>query len=341
LGLLIGIAVGAAACFFLGYSNWVLKTPTGSDMKPRDGKARQPAVDPHVLETDSANERFAQFVELNPDLKEWKVQDPAISDPGFVHLGEFKHLKTLSLRACTFLTDKGTVGLKNLNELENLSLVDDTNVGNLTLPYIVKLPLKRLELRRTKIDDRGAPLIASIKTLRELDLTGSFITNKGIKILAEGLPNLNELDLSNMPKLTDKGVALLAPMKSLRHLSLDVNTGLGAGFPKLAPLDLTFLDLKETAVRDSDLPYFLGMKHLETLRLQKTPISDDGLKTIAKMKALRHLDLVETPDISDAAVEKLHTERPDIVIFRQIAPGKDWVHDVLPFAKDEMENNGP
>jgi hypothetical protein len=201
------------------------------------------------------------------------------------------------------------------------------------------LPLKKLELRRTKIDDNGAPLIARIKTLESLDLTGSFITNKGLKILVDGLPNLDELDLTNMPKLTDKGVALLASMKSLRRLSLDINTGLGAGFPKLAPLDLTFLDVKETAVRDSDLPYFLGMKHLDSLRLEKTPISDEGLKTIAKMKALRHVDLIDCADVSDAAVLKLHKERPDLQIFRKVAPGKDLMKELLPFAKVEMEVN--
>jgi hypothetical protein len=62
--------------------------------------------------------------------------------------------------------------------------------------------------------------------LRELDLSGTQVTDKGLAVL-EGLPNLQELRLRNT-RITDAGFQEhLAPMESLQKLDIR-GTGVSA-----------------------------------------------------------------------------------------------------------------
>ena len=121
--------------------------------------------------------------------------------------------------------------LADLHRVEVLDLSDCLEVRSSDLAVLGKLPhLRVLHLGRTDYPwmrtepdarhlDGVAPTIGRLTRLEELDLSGSDLTDAGVRSLA-GLTRLETLDLSRT-HITDAGLKSVADLPRLRELRLD------------------------------------------------------------------------------------------------------------------------
>jgi hypothetical protein len=165
-------------------------------------------------------------------------------------------------------------------------------------------------LERTSATDADVARLAAIKTLRRLDLSFTYVTDRGIKELA-ALPQLEELTLDTAEFLTDASMAHLEANKgSLRKLVLRGVDITDAGMPYVARLtNLRSLDISYTMLGDVGLEHLPELSQLEELKLGGTLITGlnlNFLKLLPKLRALsfngiqrRNAGACWTPNITD------------------------------------------
>ncbi|MBW3600749.1 MAG: ankyrin repeat domain-containing protein [Planctomycetes bacterium] len=131
-------------------------------------------------------------------------------------------------------TDRHASGLRNLRNLESVSLsgaaLTDEGVACLS----PRNPLQTLTLSFTSVGDGGAAHLARIKSLETIDLSHTWITDAGMIHLAT-LPRLKKLTLRRV-MVSDLGLRTLAKSKSLESLVLQDLAITPAGVVQLATL---------------------------------------------------------------------------------------------------------
>ena len=160
-------------------------------------------------------------------------------------------------------------------------------------------------LRETAVGDRTAKALASAANrLRDLDLSETAITDRGVRHLAR-LGTLQILNLRGT-KLSDRGVAHLAELKQLRSLLLGETKIIGSAFKKFAAsARLERLDLGDTRMTDASVKDIAArFGRLDSLWLSNTRVTDTGVAHLVKLKRLSILDLDGTR-ITDASVAHL------------------------------------
>ncbi|QDU52024.1 leucine-rich repeat domain-containing protein [Gimesia panareensis] len=159
---------------------------------------------------------------------------------------------------------------------------------NTLAPYIEKL-----NCGMTKIGDQDALLIGKMHQLRQLQLYGPQLTNRGVA----GLSNLKNLEWLELyaPQATDEGLNWLQQCHQLSWLFL---TDARIGTPTLRQIashrKLTRLNLQGTRVKSSDLQYLTGLPRLHMLELNRTLINERAAPHLIQMKSLAVLYLSET-----------------------------------------------
>lgn len=156
-------------------------------------------------------------------------------------------------------------------ELERLVLPE--GFGDAALKHLAGLKrLQFLELERSydddersSVTDEGLAHLASLESLKHLDLGAATLTGAGMKHLR----NLNNLDLLEMEKaqLTDEGVEPLLGLKSLKDLRFDGSRITDKGLVRLAKMP------KLESLRLG----FLSQEKLEPIRQRYPKIGFNGL----------------------------------------------------------------
>ena len=99
------------------------------------------------------------------------------------------------------VTDDDLRAFADLGTVKTLP-VGGPGITNHELSYLRRCKsLLQLEMRNTSISDDGAGLLADLPRLRELDLTGSRNTDRGLRKLgaAKGLTDLNLFEAATTP----------------------------------------------------------------------------------------------------------------------------------------------
>ncbi len=117
----------------------------------------------------------------------------------------------------TRITDDGLVWFKKLRLLRGL-WISDARIRGSGLVHLRNLPLERLSLSDTYLDDAGATNISAMKRLFRLYLGETKITDRTIPTLLN-VPSLRALNLAHT-LLTDAGALQLAGLKNLKLLNL-------------------------------------------------------------------------------------------------------------------------
>lgn len=107
--------------------------------------------------------------------------------------------------------------------------------------------------------EKGLTLIASFKNLRELDLSGSQITNDDLKQIVSKFRNLERLDLSNT-LVGDEGLQHLGDLR-LKRLRVNETPVTNEGIAIIS----TFPQLEELDIMTSSITY-IGLLQLEDSR---------------------------------------------------------------------------
>jgi len=124
-----------------------------------------------------------------------------------------------------------------------------------------------VSLARTWANDNIMDRVAEAKDLRRLDLSFTYLTDRGMERLAQ-LPRLEELTLDTAEFITDASMSYLRANKSLRKLVL-----------------------RGTDVTDISLPYIAELTNLRSLDLSQTMLGDGGLESLPALAQLEELDL--------------------------------------------------
>ncbi len=152
------------------------------------------------------------------------------------------------------------------------------------LDDIRRLPDRVEVLRGSGLRDREVAVIASVRSLRELDLSGcEEVTDASVTELARS-SRIESLDLSFCNQITDASLRALAGLPSLRSLNLNWCY----------------------SVTDCGLGALAQCRTLERLSLWGCEeITDAGIEAIATLPALRSLDLPEFAAITDRSLSAL------------------------------------
>ncbi len=183
--------------------------------------------------------------------------------------------------------------------------------------YVVRDKVGNIEevsLARTWATDSDIELVASIKTIKRLDLSFTYVTDIGIKQLQQ-LRQLEELNLDTAEALTDISMAHLRGNPALRWLRVRGVDVTDAGMPYVGELKgLRTLDLSHTMVGDVGLEHLPGLSELEDLKLGGnlvTGLNLNFLKLLPKLKRLNFNGIQRrnatcwTPRITDLDLETI------------------------------------
>jgi Leucine-rich repeat (LRR) protein len=178
------------------------------------------------------------------------------------------------------------------------------------------------------ITDRNIAELASLRGLKQLDISGCReVTDDGIAIL-KSLPLLERLNLSRCA-ITGNGIAPVASLKKLRELSLEATKVDDDGLRHISTLpNLRELNLWNTKITSAGLRHLTKLTNLESLEIESEKITDEsvahlssltrlkelwpsrefsnrGLESVRKMEGLESLWLEYAQSVTDKGLESL------------------------------------
>lgn len=144
--------------------------------------------------------------------------------------------------------------LRLQDHLIDLDLSGCKNISNeqIKLLVISLSELKTLNIARTNIEDEALATISKLPKLQSLNLEQCSITNKGL----ESLPtSLEELNISDIEKITSKGLGHLRSLKKLKKLHVYecpniTNNGIRAMLEKVSTLEYLDVSLSKKITVD-------------------------------------------------------------------------------------------
>src|SRR2546428_9638117 len=146
-----------------------------------------------------------------------------------------------------------------------------------------------ISLARTWATDADIEQIASAKSLKRLDLSLTYVSDRGIERL-KGLDRLEELNLYAAEFITDAALAFLRGNRQLKRLSLRGTDVTDTSLAYVAELsNLKSLDISFTQITDVGLEHLASLPQLEELNLGGNKISGVGLHVLKLLPKLRKL----------------------------------------------------
>jgi internalin A len=175
--------------------------------------------------------------------------------------------------------------------------------------------ISEVSLAHTWATDEDVNYVATIKTVKRLDLSFSLVTDKGIKEL-EQLHLLEDLNLETAEALTDASMNYVKNIPTLRRLNVRGVDITDVGMPAIAQMTgLKSLDLSHTMLEDVGLENLPALTDLEELHLggdMITGINLNFLKLLPKLKRLsldgaqrRNAGACWTPRVTDLDLDTI------------------------------------
>jgi hypothetical protein len=167
--------------------------------------------------------------------------------------------------------------------------------------------LRSLNLRSLPVTDKTMAAIQGMADLEVLDMDSEFVTDTGIKKLAN-CKKLVDFNFYRAPAVTDDGLAALAEHPTLTSFSLQYSKITDAGLVALEENGrLTHLSLGYSdGITDAGMTSLSKMPNLGGLGLFGSKnITDKGLASLSKLPNLRWLGLAESKNITDKGLALL------------------------------------
>jgi Leucine-rich repeat (LRR) protein len=151
-----------------------------------------------------------------------------------------------------------------------------------------------ISFRSAWVTDSDLVGLLNFPRLRRLDLSRTHINDRGLGFL-KALTELRDLDLTYAEHITDAGLAHLRSLKRLERLVLEGTKVSDSGMSSLASLtSLRILNLRCTQITDGALEQIEFLPKLEELSIGGNRIAGFGLVFLQSLEALKHLDLSGT-----------------------------------------------
>ena len=175
--------------------------------------------------------------------------------------------------------------------------------------------MTEVSLERTWATDNDIDFVVELKTVKKLDLSFTYVTDRGIRKLQK-LVQLEDLTLDTAEFLTDASMAHLRANRALRRLVVRGVDITDAGMPYVGEMTgLRSLDISHTMLGDVGLEHLPALSELEHLKLggnMITGLNLNFLKLLPKLKTLslsgvqrRNAGACWTPRITDLDLETI------------------------------------
>jgi Leucine Rich repeat len=185
------------------------------------------------------------------------------------------------------INDQNSSFIKKHNKLIELNL-SKNEIGDLTLAHLHEFrSLKELDLSNTRITDTG--IIEAMKSgafnqLQILNLGNAYITGKGIMkgVKSGSFNQLKSINLNNA-NIGDETLKQLSKLPKLETLSLNWTSITDQGLKYLANnQSIRTLELSEADISDQSIEVLLSLDNLISLDLSETKISAEGITRLRK-----------------------------------------------------------
>ena len=220
-------------------------------------------------------------------------------------------LEKNSKREFTNIRDNAMTAFDSAYSLHDLSLSDCVHLTSGGIAHLVNLPLERLRINATKVDDRGIALINKISHLRYLDFDETPIGNKGLQSLR--LPELNMLSM-NHTDVTGDGLIYLKGRTKLHDLYANKLRNMHNHLAPLVDLHLERLSLADDLLDATDMRVLARSRTIRILHLTSNPIDGQGLESLANMPKL-HVIYAQATPILEADLDRFIKLRPDCIVY--------------------------
>ena len=152
-----------------------------------------------------------------------------------------------------------------------------------------KLGVTEISLARSWATDADLEPIATVKTLKRLDLSLTYVSDRGIERL-KALDQLEDLNLYAAEFITDAAIAFLRGHHRLQSLNLRGTDVTDTSLAYIGTLtNLRSLDISFTQITDVGLEHLASLPLLEELYLGGDKISGVGLHVLKLLPKLKKL----------------------------------------------------
>jgi F-box and leucine-rich repeat protein 14 len=215
-----------------------------------------------------------------------------LDDASLAPLGKLPKLRVADLSDCTRLGDGAIKALRDLDSLEELSLVG----VRLTLAGTTQLArlqgLKVLRLDRTSIPDEAMLNIVVLRNLETLAVSGNPDFGWIGLLHLGGLRKLRALEANGLPNLTDEALQRASKMETLE--SIDVSNC--------------------ARLSDAGIAALAALPRLRAIDVSRTHATGKSLLALVKSKSLRSLRAAGCPDLKPEDLEAVRAAAPTVSI---------------------------
>jgi Leucine Rich repeat len=200
------------------------------------------------------------------------------------------------------VTDEGLANLRGLRSLKVVRLDSCAKVTDEGLKSLVGMPaLEEVVAHFVPLSDRGAEFLASIPTLKSVNLGETGVGDAGLEDLCRNLPNLRWIAIG--PSTTDEGLRHLARAKSLTNLAnLKPYHLTDKGIANLEKLSgITALNV--VSATDTALQQVAKLTLVQQLHFNLCEATPAGLRPLTKLLKLDLLNFGDSEKIGNDHLE--------------------------------------
>lgn len=312
LGVVAALLLSLNGCDFLKIKEEAVTAPVTQKTEPPKTQTPPPAPPappppPPVATPEQVAEKTLADFKAKPTVNRGDGDVLALAnlyEPARLGITE------LSLESSQGVTIAGTKALKAFPNLKALNLglvtsLDETSV----LPILECKKLESLYLDQVRIDDNFLRSLGKMASIRDLQLSGTQVSERALGNLLSQLPNLERLMLVG---INIEGKCFLQmSSKNLKYLFIDKTRVYPGGIKALTKQPLIHLSVIECQnIGDQGMIAISNLKELKILNASDNARSfaNEGNKVmiaLGKMKNLESLRLVNNPQINDVGLMKL------------------------------------
>lgn len=245
----------------------------------------------------------AEYLKEHPEITTLELSGCNLNDEDIaIIITQLSHLTRLRIGENPQISVKGFRQLARLSRLDDLS-VGDHKMDENSLSAIAQLPLSRLFLTHSHLNDDGLAILKQMSCLREIHIC------ENPEISSKGLDHLAKLPLTCLwaheSKLDDKSAHVIGKMANLTALYVGFSniTAIGiAAFRLLSKLEV--LEIPLTNLGDEGAQALQELTQLRELDVEATGLSGSGAALLAQMN-LEYLHIRDNPIYDPGAVSLL------------------------------------
>lgn len=226
------------------------------------------------------------------------------------------------------VTDEDFKKLKDLDEVNNFKVTMESKVSGVGFKYIPDAKFQTVLIMSHMFNDEGAKYLAKIKPISRLCFHyDNMLTPKGMKILADELPNVRTLHLRFM-QLKPGMIEALQGAKKLESVDLGHSHGLTKdALQSLASMKtIRVLTLTNTGIDDQAIEILSKLPNLSHIDINENELTDEGLMNLGrKMKALRSMKTTVAGNLTSLGVKRFEKMRPDV----KVSIGEDGTNKLI------------